>query len=205
MADTDTHAVYAAESTDQVTDVYAQALLELGEQQGNLEELADEINQLGQLLRDHPQLRELIESRIIAASERSQMLDRLFRGRVSDTLVNFLHVLNRKDRLRSLPGIVVDFQEKMDVRRGIVAVDAFVAQSMDETRRQEVTDALGQALGGKTVQLREHVDPSLIGGLKLRIGDQQLDGSVATQLKLMRRRMIETGREKARQQVMAEA
>jgi F-type H+-transporting ATPase subunit delta len=200
MADTDTHAVYDSPSTDQVTDVYAQALVELGEQHGHLDELADEVQQLRELLQTEPDLRRLIFSRIIGQTQRAAMLQRLFQGRVSDTLYNFLQVLSRKGRLVNLPGVLTDFARKMDERRGIVPVDAFVAQPMDSAHREQVAAALGEALGGKTVQLRERVDPSLIGGLKLRIGDKQLDGSVATQLRLMRRRMIDAGREKARQQ-----
>ena len=106
-------------------------------------------------------------------------------------------VVNQKDRLGSLPGIVRAFANLVDERQGVVEVDAYVANRLDEGQASAIADRLGASMGRK-VALKQHVDEELIGGLKLRIGDKLLDGSVATQLRLMRDKFVQAGREKAR-------
>ncbi|MEX0653180.1 MAG: ATP synthase F1 subunit delta [Phycisphaeraceae bacterium] len=184
--------------TDAVDRAYAKALFEMGEAQGLLDTLADEVDQFGELINEQPDLRRLLAGRTLAAHERTAMLERMFQGNVSDLLYRFLQVVNRKGRLSSLPGIVQAFADLMTEQRGLIEVDAFVAVRMDEKQASDVAATLGRQLK-KEVVLHQYVDPELIGGIKLRLGDQIIDGSVATQLRLLRQRMIAAGRAKARQ------
>ena len=184
--------------TDAVDRAYAQALFELGRDNGELEALADEVDELGELLAEQPDLRRLIRSPAIAAQERARLIGRLFEGRVSPTMYRFLQVVTRKGRLASLPGIVQAFAELMTDHRGLVEVDVFVAQRLDEATAKEVAERIGEVLGREVV-LHQYVDEELIGGLKIRVGDKLIDGSVANQLKLLRQRMGRVGRERARE------
>lgn len=193
MSDTATTA-----ATDSVSRVYAQALLELAEEAGQLDAIAQEVADLSVLLAGNDDLRRLFDSRAIGTEARGQMIERVFQGKVSVTLYQFLRVVNAKNRLDALPAIFVAFGEKLDDKRGIVKVDAHVATALDAGQADRVAAAVGDSLGGKKVVLNQHIDPSLIGGLKLQIGDEMIDASVATQLKLVQRRLIETGHEKAR-------
>ncbi len=195
----------SAFKTDQVSDVYAQALFELALQADAMDATAAEVEQLAGLLASNPALVTLISSRALGRDDRAGVIDRVFKAGFSDTLYKFIHVLNRKDRLAWLPAITASFAARVAESRGFVEVDAFVAQRLDEAEAARVAESIGQALGGKQVVLHQYVDASLIGGLKVRIGDQMIDGSVATQLAKMKQRMIAAGREKARQQVAAEA
>ncbi len=184
--------------TDAVDRAYAQALFELGRDNGELEALADEVDELGELLAEQPDLRRLIRSPAIAAQERAGLIGRLFEGRVSPTMYRFLQVVTRKDRLASLAGIVQAFADLMAEHRQLVEVDVFVAQRLDEAAAKEVAERIGEVLGREVV-LHQYVDEELIGGLKIRVGDKLIDGSVANQLKLLRQRMGRVGRERARE------
>ncbi|MEX0745508.1 MAG: ATP synthase F1 subunit delta [Phycisphaeraceae bacterium] len=190
MSQTSTH-------TNAIDRAYARALFEMGEQAGSLDALADEVDQLAELIRDAPGLRRLLGGRLPTA-ERAAMIDRMFQGRVSDLLYRFLHVVNRKGRLNMLESIVQAFSDLMIEHRGLVEVDAFVAQRLDDASAEAVAASVGKSLG-KEVVLHQYVDAELIGGLKLRFGDRVIDGSVATQLRLLRQKMIDAGREQARQ------
>lgn len=194
MSETATVAV-----TDSVSRVYAQALLELAQEAGQLDAIAQEVRDFAVLLSSDADLQRLFTSRAIGSEARGGMLERVFKGKVSDTLYKFLCVVNAKDRLDALPGIFVAFDEKLDEQRGIVKVDAHVAAALDAGQADRVAAAVGESLGGKKVVLNQHVDPDLIGGLKLRIGDELIDASVATQLQIMRRRLVAAGQEKARE------
>ena len=186
-----------AESTDAVGRVYAQALVELAEADGQLDSIAEEVKDLSQLIQDQPDLRRLIENPILERSKRAGMIERLFDGNASDLLVRFIKVVNAKDRLAALPAICGAFNQIMAERRNQVIVDAYVARPLDDATASRVADGLGASLG-KQVELRQHVDESLIGGLRLRIGDRMIDASVQSQLRRIEQQLIAAGREQAR-------
>ena len=177
--------------------MYAAALMEMVEQTGQLVDLADEVSQLRQLLSAEPDLGRLVSSRVLTVDERAGVVERLFRGRVSELLYRFIQVVNLKDRSEALAGILRAFGSLMDQKRGVLEVNGQVAWTVDEPRVRRIADAIGAALG-KQIVLHQHVEPDLIGGLVIRVGDRLIDGSVATRLKLIRRQLIEAGREHAR-------
>ncbi|MEM9883583.1 MAG: ATP synthase F1 subunit delta [Planctomycetota bacterium] len=186
-----------ASSGGAVAEVYAEALFELSAEKNQLDAIGDEVAQLRRLIHDDADLCRLITHPVLDAAQRAGMLQRLFEGRVSDLLYRFLQTINRKGRLATLPGIAAAFAARLAEHRNELAVEAHVARPLDDATAGRVADGLGAALG-KTVTLTQTVDPSLIGGLKLRIGDRLLDATVARQLKNMEQQLIAAGREKAR-------
>jgi F-type H+-transporting ATPase subunit delta len=185
-----------------VEETYAQALLELSEEAGQLNDIAAEMADLAALAQSDTDLLRLLGNRVLAVHERAQAIERVFRGRVSDLLYRFLMVANTKSRLDLLPGIARAFVLLVEKKLGIVEVEAYVPTDMgtDQSRRMEAE--LGQVLG-RHVILHVHVDPTLLGGIKVRVGDQLIDGTVAAQLRLARERLMDSGRERARQQAVA--
>jgi len=186
-----------------VAEAYANALVELAEERQQLDEVADECYQLGEMLSHDADFRTLITSPMIKPDQRSAMLERLFAGKVTDTLYHFLRVLNRKKRIAALPQVLVAFGKVINEKRGVVDVTATTAADLPDDQADALKNSLGEKLGGRTVNLHRQTDPALIGGLSLRVGDTLIDGSVATRLQLMKRQMINAGREKARQQAAA--
>lgn len=187
---------------DSVSRAYASALVELAEADGQLSEVADELEQLSELIAREPALKSLLSTRALSVSERAGAIERLFKGQVSELVYRFLQVVNQKDRINKLAGIIDAFGDVVAERKGIVEVDIHVASKLDDAQAQRVAQGIGQSLG-KEVALHQYVDEKLIGGLKIRIGDKLIDASVATQLKLMQRKLVAAGREKARQLVAA--
>ncbi len=184
------------QKTDSVSRVYAQALLELAGDQADT--LAEEVSGLLGLLGSEPDLGKLLSSRALNSAQRSDVVEQLFKGRVSDVLYRFLQVVNRKDRLGSLTGILSAYLGRVSEARGELNVEVFVPQPLSDEAQRGVAESIGGAMG-KRVQLHQHVDRELIGGLKVRVGDRLIDGSVATQLRIMKRKLIDAGRERARQ------
>jgi len=182
---------------DSVGRVYAEALLEMAETAGQLSEIGDELKQLDELLEAHPELSDLLSNRIISTREREASIDAIFKGRVSDLMYHFLLVVNNKNRFDTLPSIVRAFTLISDERSGVIEADAFVAREMSQEQVVAVCDRVSQAVG-RNVVLHQHIDPKLIGGLKIRVGDRLIDGSLTTQLRLIRNALIETGRESVR-------
>ncbi len=188
----------AADMKDSLATTYAQALLDLALQAGAVDEIARQVEQLRELIGRDAGLRVLLASRLVSVSRRAASLERIFRGRVHDVLYRFVQVVNRKHRLAALPRMLASFEALAEEHRGVREVDAYVAVPLSEHEAMSVAAAVGRAID-RNVILNQHVDPSLIGGLKLRVGDRLIDGSVAAQLKRMRRKLVQTGRDDARQ------
>ena len=184
-------------ASDAVSRVYARSLYELAEAHDQRDAIADEVSQLADLIENSDDLSRLIDNPIIDRAERKGMIQRLFEGKVSDLFYRFLQVVNDKGRLDVLPEILRDFDALVAEKSGRTVVDAYVATPMDDDTRSGVTERLGSALGREVI-LNEHVDESLIGGLKLRIGDQLIDASVASKLRRMEQQLKAAGRDKAR-------
>src|SRR5215210_2246494 len=98
--------------------LYAQALLELADEQGNADELLEELTELARYLESHPDLVELFGSPLVEADTRAATIEKLFRGRASDLLVDALQVINRKGRLGSLRAIAEAYRQEPRDRRG---------------------------------------------------------------------------------------
>lgn len=195
----------ASTQTNQVGRVYADALVELAQKNGQLDEIADEGQQLVTLLAEQPQLQVLLANPAITSAARVELVQRVFSGRVSDTMLRFLSVMARKDRLNELDAVLVSLRQRVSELRGEVEVDAWTAVAMSDETRDDVRNRVAAALGGKTVTLREHVDGSLLGGLKLRVGDRLVDGTAATRLRLLRRNLVAAGKTAARDAASASA
>ncbi len=182
---------------DSVERVYAQALIDIADEAGHLAQMAQQLEELRTLLDAHPDLLRLLASRVVPTRERANSIKAIFEGRISDTLYRFLQVINEKGRLVHLPGMIRAYAHLLDERNGIAEVDVFVADPLGESQIQKVADVIGGVVGCQVV-LHQHVDPHLIGGLKVRVGDRLIDGSVATGLRLMHNRLTDVGHERAR-------
>ncbi len=185
-----------------VETVYARALLELAKDAGVLDDIADQMADIAQLAGEQPDFIRLISTRTISADQRAGIIENMLKGRVHDLLYRFFQVVNRKHRLDHLQGIAAALAQLVDEDRGIVRVEAHVAQELPAQLAEQVADRIGKILDAKVV-LTQHVQAELIGGLKLKIADRVIDGSVAAQLRNMERKINTTGRASAQAQAAA--
>ena len=184
--------------TDSVSEVYAQALIEIADEEGNLDEVAEELRGIGELIEKDENLVAIFKNRAISEREKAGFIERVFKGKCGDSVYKFLQVVNQKDRLGALLGIIAAYEQLLRDKKGIVRVQAWVASELSEEEAKLVAKSVGETLGGKKVELEQEVDESLIGGLRIRVGDKLIDASVASQLNLIKQRLSEVGREKAR-------
>lgn len=179
--------------TDTVGRVYAEALLELCNEQGVVDAVAEDVQQLLPVVANGSELHRLLTNPAIGDSERGAIIQRVFEGKVHELLYKMMRVLGDKRRLGSLPEVAAGYLLAVAEQRGQVEVVAYVASELEAGESIRVAEQIGTALG-KTVTLTQKVDPSLIGGLKIKIGDQLIDASVASQLRNMKSKMIAAGR-----------
>jgi F-type H+-transporting ATPase subunit delta len=190
----------AAVATDALAQVYARSLFELADQAGGpekIQSIAGELEQVVELTREDPAFREFLASPIIDPARRRDALHRIFHERASDLALRFLLVLNGKGRLGHLEPIAEAYDQLVHATFGRIEVDVFTAEPLTDATREALKKRITAALGKEAV-LYGYTDPSMIGGLKLRIGDRLIDGSVAGQLRRMRQTLRSPGGEAGR-------
>ncbi|MGE3166846.1 MAG: ATP synthase F1 subunit delta [Planctomycetota bacterium] len=168
-----------------VTGAYAEALLAIAEERRQGEELGDELISLRDLYRQSQDLRKLFESPKIPRLEKLAALDRIFDGRVSPTVLSLLKILVERGRQLLLQEICDAFIEKLDQVRGRTHVVITSASALTDELRAEIVAAVGKRTG-RTIVPQERVDADLLGGVRIRIGDTVIDGSIRTRLNQMR-------------------
>ena len=186
---------------DAVAQVYARSLFELAYEAGGLpviETSSLELEEIAGLMDGDARFGEFMRSIVIPVERKRETLRQIFgEDRVSDLVLRFLLVLNDKERLGHLPEIAQAFRDLYWDMIGRIDVEATTAKPLEDAESQRVIELIRNAIGKEAV-LRNKVDESMIGGLRLRIGDRLIDASVATRLARMRESLTKTGSETAR-------
>jgi F-type H+-transporting ATPase subunit delta len=176
-----------------VAQSYAEALYDVAEKAGQVPEVLGELQSLVRdVFTNNPPLYQFLASGAVARERKTAVLRATFEGRASDTLYNFLQVVNGHDRLGILPTILVAFEDLHDRRARRVRVHVESAVPLDDGQfdrlRQEVRDTFHQE---PVVEAK--VDPELLGGLVVRVGDWVFDASVRTRLADLQNQLTEKG------------
>jgi F-type H+-transporting ATPase subunit delta len=175
---------------EHIADVYGEALLGAADAAGQTAAILEELDSLvADVLDAHPDLERVLVSGVISHEDRSGILDRVLGGQASPLLMNFLKVVSRHGRMNCLRAIAAQAHLLHQKRLGEVAVEVTTATPLEAAARERLREVLGQVAGGEPV-LHQHVDPALIGGIVVRVGDTIYDASVARQLQTMRQQMI---------------
>jgi F-type H+-transporting ATPase subunit delta len=168
---------------------YAHSLLELANEQKQAEPIGAELNDLRKIVEDNPAAREMMSNPAIGVEERSKMLDRTFRNNVSPLLFNVLGVINQHNRLGLVAELAQAYRELLDKQLGKVEVEITVASALDSQMASNAQTKITAALGKEAV-VHQKVDPSIIGGVIVRVGDKLIDASVRHQLEAMKQQML---------------
>ena len=155
-----------------------------------MEPVDAELRGLREVIEANPSFRAFLRDPSIGEPERLAMLTRVFGGKLTPLLMNFLNVVNSHGRLGKLEEIARAYDELLDERLGKVEVDVTVATKLAPNELEQVRKSVSAALK-KDAVVHQYVDESIIGGIVLRVQDRLIDASVRAQLEGMRRRMLE--------------
>lgn len=168
----------------QVGELYGKALINASGDQCD-EVIAELRSIVSECLDKHPSLETTLGSPRVKLDAKEGMLDRIFGGRISVTLLNFLKVMCRRDRIQFLRAVAAKASELRDEQTGRLRVIITSAQALSPDQEDQISEKLS-AVFGKQIVLFSKTDESLIGGIVVRIGDQVFDGSVLGRMDAMR-------------------
>lgn len=161
---------------------YADALMSLADKAGGLEKLDADLGLVASTIAEHEGLRSALESPTVPSTKKHTVLKAVFEGKVSSTILNFLYVLVDKKREEYLGKILEVFQERLREARGEVACHVVSAKPLTAAIRKDLEKNL-KSFSGRTVQLTEEVQPELLAGMVVTVGDRVIDTSFRNQLR----------------------
>jgi F-type H+-transporting ATPase subunit delta len=180
---------------DDIARVYAESLFQLAEKSGGMAQaqtVGAELLALGESAASDKRFAEFLRTPLIDTTTRENALKRALGSSISDLLLRFILVVNRKGRSGSLQSIALAYDAMLQEKLGKVEVDVWTAGPLGEDARRVIQQRVSAAIG-KDAVLHAYVDPTMIGGIKLRIGDRLVDGSVAAKLRSLRSTLVEAG------------
>ena len=177
----------------QIARPYAAALYDLAQGEKIVEGVEAGLAAIAQLAGESADFTRFLRSPVISADVKAATIESILaRAKVHPTVANFVRVVARNGRLFVLPTIIKSFRALAAAGRGEIAAEVTSAVPLSRTQLADLAQTLKQKIG-KTVTLNEHVDPSLIGGLVVKVGSRMIDSSLKTKLTAMKIAMKEVG------------
>ncbi|GIU94885.1 MAG: ATP synthase subunit delta [Gaiellaceae bacterium] len=170
--------------------IYAKALFEAAREQGTVDRIAEEVSSLARALDDVPALDRFLRNPEVDAPEKAAVLGEIASD--ADELTrNFLRLLVEKGRAGELREVAAELQALVARAENRLTVELETAQELSEEEARAIVERIERATG-RTVEATRSVDPSLIGGVVLRIGSFRADGSVRGRLERLRHELATT-------------
>ena len=141
------------------------------------------------LLQTQPRLKELLSSPVVKSKEKRVLLDKIFVDQFNKLTIDFLHLVLENNREVFLPEMCLNFQTQYSKRTGIKSAHLTTAVELDAVQLKQFNEFIQVHFGSKAEVLTK-VDDTLLGGFVLRVEDHQLDASVSTQLKKLKRELV---------------
>lgn len=169
---------------------YAAAFFSLALEKGLVDSLEKELAEVVKTVDENPELQRFLENPMVVVTEKKKVVDEVFGGRLSELTLDFLKVVLDKRREAYLKEIYNEFVKRANEARNLVDVEVTSAKELSQADLTALEARLVK-MTGKQVRLTTKVDPALIGGLVVRIGDRVIDGSVTKRLELLREALLQ--------------
>jgi F-type H+-transporting ATPase subunit delta len=177
-------------TVEQLARVYAKAFIGAAGKPADAGAYVEELQSVvDEALDRFPKFEQVLQSSLVSSEQKEDLLGRIFGKTGSPVVVNFLKVLSRHGRLVLLRSVARQAEKLQKERSGLTDVDVRVAKELDDDIENEIQTRVRNALGTKPI-LNISVDPSLIAGIVVRVGDRIFDGSLKTRLEQARHGMI---------------
>jgi F-type H+-transporting ATPase subunit delta len=167
---------------------FAEAAFEVATRDGTVDEWREQLDLAATVVADETAL-DVLRNPAIPVEQRSDALNGLLGDRVSRPVRNLIQLMLRRGRIDELPRVASEFRRLDDARQGVVHATVTAAADLTQDEVRALTARLEQQTGGR-VELEVEVDPSLLGGLIVRIGDRLIDASVRGRLERLRTQLI---------------
>ncbi len=172
---------------EEIARVYSRSLFEVAQEQDKLDVLREELGQFADALGSERNLQVFFFSPYFSTEEKKDGLRRTVEG-ADETLVNFLELLVEKHRMPALFRIRRQFDELWEDENRLLPVQVTSAIELEDATVRQIGDAIGKQTG-RRIELKSEVDPDILGGIVLRVGNSILDASIRNRLEQLRKQV----------------
>jgi F-type H+-transporting ATPase subunit delta len=167
---------------------YAHALFSAAKRKNQLDTISADLGTISRLLTELPHLKTLLESPQILEKEKGELISNTFRGRISEVLLSFLYLVLSKHRIAYLLPMQDEFGRLVKEDQGIVTARLITARQMESSLIIDIVNELEKTTG-KKIETKTEIDPNLIGGIVIVLGDRIIDRSIRYQLNQLKEQM----------------
>lgn len=161
---------------------YAKSLLDLAKEQGIEQIMYTDMKFVKQTLAQNRQLAVVLKNPIVRAEKKNSVMKAVFASRLNPLTMAFFQIVANKNREGVIDSIAEQFVIQYEKLKGVERATIITTMPLTDTLREQFKAIVMKNTTGKSVELDEKIDPNLIGGYILRVGDQQIDGSIRSQL-----------------------
>ncbi|MGH6797467.1 MAG: F0F1 ATP synthase subunit delta [Roseiarcus sp.] len=173
---------------------YASALFSLALDARQTGAVADALEKFGALIAESPDLERLVRSPVFSAADQLKALNAILaQAGIDGIAANFIRLVAAKRRLFFIREMIADYRKLNDAHRGVTRAEVTSAAALTDANIAALKESLRAASGGREVDLDTKLDPSIIGGLIVKLGSRMVDGSLKTKLNAIRLAMKEVG------------
>ena len=169
--------------------VYASSLLELGTEHKVLPDLEEEIKFVAGMVTDDRNFRNFLTSPGITKDAKREFIEKIFKGKLSDYIINFIKVLIDNDRQSAIAEIYETFTGLIDEVNNRQKVTIITSAELDSTLKSKLAAKLKDVFK-KEIILKEEIDPNILGGIIIKVGDTVIDGSLAKDLRNIKMNLL---------------
>lgn len=165
-----------------VTKTYADALFQLAVEENKVDEIFEEVNQLIVILNENEELSKIMRHPKVDKEDKIKTIHDIFSGRVSDEVCGFLNQIVVNNRYEEIDGILECFVNEIKEYKKIGVAYVLTPTALTDALKNSIEQKLLDTTSYETMEMHYDIDESLIGGMKIRIGDKVVDSSVSTKL-----------------------
>lgn len=169
---------------------YANSLFQLAEEKNSLKKLADDAELIFSTLEKSKELRAILKNPVIKPKDKKNVLAKIFQDKISKVMIEFLDFVVDKNREDILIDIMREFLNLRDNKEGILRTNIISAVELDDELKKEIETKL-EANTKKKVISKYFIDPKIIGGFIIKLGDTVIDASLTHQLERLRKKFSE--------------
>ncbi|MGL5312113.1 MAG: F0F1 ATP synthase subunit delta [Peptostreptococcaceae bacterium] len=168
-----------------VAERYAEALFQVGEETNSTTKLYEELNAVVDILKSNKDFFNVLKSPLVGKGEKRDLVEKVLGAELSSNLKNFLKIMIDKDRMTAIEAVLKSFKTLLNEKNNIIEGIAITAIAMSQDELKELEAKLSSKYN-KNVTLENKVDESVLGGVLVRLGNEEIDGTVKTRLAKMK-------------------
>ena len=169
----------------EVVEPYAEALMSLAQDSNLVDQFGEDAQTILETMEASDEFSSLMVSPVFEAAQKKAVVRQVFEGKLQGNMLNFLMLLVDRKRESYISGICKRYQELLRDLKKIVLAEVTATVELNDEQRQSITEKVKAMTGAQDVELETRIDPSLIGGVVIKVGSQVFDASLSGQLRRM--------------------